>query len=332
MLSWALLFILPWVAEHGGTAIQDQQGHIIEIDLTAAWINDTDLNRLAALPHLRKLSLSQTKITDLGLERLQLLRTIREFNCRHCEYITDDGLAHLKTWKQLEHLTLRGTKLSSKVFEHLEHLTSLRSLDLSHTEIEDDGMERLESLTHLERLAIGGNRLDGSALVALKRLPALRHLDVGGIQRVDSGLWGLALTDANLKRLGGLTALQSLSLSGANIADRGLDRPGHPEAERTDLRNLDSLAGLSNLQVLDLSRTPVLPSALAVLKSFPKLSELRLGLARHIDDAALAQLGSLTTLRTLYLIGSGVTPAAVEQFRARRPDCRVIYTSASPAP
>ena len=167
--------------------------------------------------------------------------------------------------------------------------------------MEDDGFEQLSSLTKLESLAIGGNRLSGSALGSLKLLSALRTLDVGGMQRVDSGRWGLALSEDNLRRLSELTQLRALVLTGANLNDRLVDRPGNQLAQRTELPDISKLRALQNLELLDLSRTPVLPGALTALRDLPKLHELRLGLTTKIDDTAIDTLIAMKQLRILHL-------------------------------
>jgi Leucine-rich repeat (LRR) protein len=208
---------------------------------------------------------------------LAALENVTDLSCYYAEFITEDGVAHLRNWKHLERLNLRGTKVTSKVFDTLAKLTSLRSLDIAFTQIEDDGFEQLAALTKLESLAIGGNRLSGAALPLLKLLPSLEDLDVGGIQRVDSGLWGLPLTDENLKRIAQLTHLRSLSLVGATLNDRGVDRPGNPEAERSEIRDLSMLTALVNLEKLDVSRLPVTEETLRPLRRMPKLRELRTG-------------------------------------------------------
>src|SRR6478609_3922740 len=183
MLPQLLLFLAAaantsdWVAQEGGSITRDASGQVIAVDLTGSWITDADLERLRSFPRLRSL------------------------NLYFAEYITEDGIAHLKGWSSLERLNLHGTKVTSKVFPLLTHLTALKSLDLGSTQIDDEGFEELTALPHLEELAIGGNRLTGSCLPLLRPLAQLRRLDVGGIQRVDSGLWGLALTDYNLTRL-----------------------------------------------------------------------------------------------------------------------------------
>jgi len=305
-----------WIASEGGSFTRDKAGEIVAVDFTGAWITDADLRRLAGLRHLRRLNLTRTKITDVGMEHLAKLTGVTDLNLYYAEYITEDGIAHLKGWTALERLNLRGTKVTSKVFPTLGRLASLKSLDLGYTQIDDEGFEELAALPHLEELAIGGNRITGACLPLLKPVASLRRLDVGGIQRVDSGLWGLALTDYNLGRLASLTQLQSLNLSGANLSDRGVDRPGHAEAIRTELRDLGPLTRLLNLETLDLSGTPVSGDALAALESLPRLRELRLGLALKIDDSAVERLVALKQVRSLYVGGTGITSNGLARLRA----------------
>jgi internalin A len=313
-MNFLLAFFLT-LSVDGARIVKDAQGNIVELDLTSTWVTDGDLAKVAQMRHLRKLDLSHTRVTDAGLEQLKGLENVVELNCYYAERLTEDGIAHLRGWKHLEHLSLRGTKVTSQVFEHLAHLVNLRRLDLGFTQIEDEGFEQLASLSRLEKLSIGGNRLSGSCLLLLKQLPALVDLDVSGIQRVDSGLWGLPLTEENLTRVGQLRQLQTLNLSGATLADRGVDRPGHPEAERAELRDLSALSGLINLQRLDLTRQPVTAEALGGLSGLPRLQELRLGLARKLDDSAVPMLLSLKSLRTLYLTGATLTPQSVEKLK-----------------
>jgi len=295
-----LLLLLPIDDSH---VAKDAQGNVIELELASPWVTDADMAGVGRLKHLKKLDLSHTRITDVGLEDLKDLENVVELNCYYAERITENGIAHLKDWKNLQHLNLRGTKVTSRVFAHLARLTNLRSLDLGFTQIEDEGFEQLASLNQLQRLAIGGNRLSGAALPLLRFLPALTELDVGGIQRVDSGLWGLALTDENLAWIGQLRQLRALSLASATLADRGIDRPGHPEAERSELRDLTPLSALVNLERLDLTRQPVTFDALRTLAALPKLKELRLGLASKLDDSAVPVLLSLK-LESLYISGT----------------------------
>ena len=280
-----------WITAQGGDFATDPAGHITSVDLASSWITDVDLARVGQLEHLQKLDLSHTLITDVGLEHLKKLRNVTDLNLYYAEYFTDSGLAHLTAWKKLLNLNLHGTKVTSKVFDHLARLTTLRSLDIGFTQIDDDGFENLAPLVKLERLVMGGNRLTGSCLSTLRLLPALTDLDAGGVQWVDSGVWGLPLTEANLQQIGALKQLKSLSLNGATVTDRGADKPGQAEAERKELRGLAELSGLVNLERLDLSRTPVSPANLEPLRAMPKLRDIRLEMAPNINGGTKGNAG-----------------------------------------
>ncbi|MYA79795.1 MAG: hypothetical protein F4X39_04615 [Acidobacteriia bacterium] len=341
--------VIERLRSEGGSVATDAEGQAIGVNLTSTWITDADLALVAKLPKLETIDLSLTKITDIGLEHLKKLENVRHLRMHHAEYLTDGGIAQIKGWKKLDSLDLRGTKVTSRVLEHIRTLTTLTALDLSHTEVTDSGFEKLAELTRLERLAIGGNRILGPGLDLLKMITTLRHLDVGGIQRVDSGLWGLALNEANMHRLAQLTQLESLNLSGANIADRGLDRPGHELARRKELHSLPRINPLVNLRELDLTRTAVDNADLAVVTQLPKLRRLRVGYASNIDDGAASIFLRLPQLENLYLTetnvgdatldalqqskslrklavgGTKVSAERVARFRAARPDCELVW-------
>lgn len=305
-----LLVAIPAIrgAWEDGRVLRDRGGAVVELDLSHTWVSDADLAQVARLTTLRKLDLSHTKVTDAGMEYLSSLPRVVELNCYYAEYLTQDAVRHLRGWKRLERLNLRGTRADSKVFAHLEKITSLRWLDIGFTNIDDDGFEALAALRNLEHLGIGGNRLNGTGLEVLKLMPSLVSLDVGGIQRVDSGLWSLPLTFENLRRIGEIKGLKRLNLARANLPDLDIDHPFRLGEERRELRDLSPLEKLSNLESLDLTRQNVSAEALKALKRLPRLTELRLGLASSLDDSAEAVLASLTQLKTLYITGSKMSP------------------------
>lgn len=297
------------------------------LDLTATWSIDSDLDRVAGMASLKRLSLAQTRVTDAGLERLRPLGGLRELDLYFAEFFTDDGVAALKGLRKLERLNLRGTRVTSRVFESIAHLAALRILDVSYTQIDDAGVELLADLPQLEGLSLGGTRIGVVALSSLKLLPALRHLDVSGMQRVDSGHWGLTLNGAVLDEIGTLENLVSLNLSGAVLNDIGADKPGLKEEQRQSLDGLEKLAGLLRLERLDLSRTPVNVAGLRALRKMPRLRELRLALAKNIDDSAVPILIEWKSLRVVVLEGTQISADGLARLRAERPDLQLLGLS-----
>jgi hypothetical protein len=284
---------------------------------------------------------------------LAKLENVAVLKLQFAEFLTATDMGHLAGWKNLRALDLRGTRADSGVFERLAVHRSLEFVDISSTEVDDEGFEELAALTKLRELRCGANRLGGLALTVLKTVAALRRLDVGGYQRVDSGLWGLALNEQNLGRLGGLTELESLTLRGAKLADRGSDRPGSDLAIKKEIVGLEGLAPLTKLKALDLGDLPIKSADLAWLPGLTALEQLdidgsfqiddsvagtllKLGALKRLNlagtvltDAALNQLAGMMTLERLTVGGTQVTSGAVAAFARKRPDCRVISWNAA---
>ena len=322
-----------WLVETGGSFIRAYNSNIVEVDLTSTWVTDADLEKLVSMPHLRKIDLSYTWITDIGLEHLKPLENVEELTLHYTENITDGGIAHIKHWKNLKRLDVRGTKVTSRVFEHVGQIKTLEFLDVGFSRVTDDGFEHLADLTNLESLGFAGNKMSGVALPLLKLLLSLKHLDIGGRQRTDSGLWGLALSDFNLESIESLTGLESLNLQDATITDLGVSR----------------LAALVNLESLDLSRTPVSGRGVKALAALPKLRRLKLWHCERVGDEVAAHLpalkkvevldlaetavsdktleaaGNMPGLKQLFVGGTEVTAEAAESFRAERPRIQVTW-------
>lgn len=336
----------------GGKIARDSAGNIVAVDLADSWANDADIRWLADIPTLERIDLSRTRITGKALEPLRGLPSVRELRLQFAEFITATDMGHLADWRNLTTLDLRGTRADSSVFERLRAHTAMEFLDVSSCEVDDQGFEELAALTKLVELRCGANRMSGLALTVLKTAPALRHLDVGGYQRVDSGLWGLALNEQNLERLGALPHLETLTLRGAKLADRGTDRPGSDLAIKKEIVGLESLRTLSELRSLDLGDLPIKSSDLSWLPELKKLEQLDIDGSYEIDDAAVATFLQLSSLKRLNLAGSLLTDAgfnrlaalpqlerltvgatlvsgnAAAAFSSKRPGCSVIYWKA----
>jgi Leucine-rich repeat (LRR) protein len=336
------------VGRLGGTVERNTSGEIAAVDLSDTWANDGDLRWLADITTLGRIDLSRTRITGKALEPLRGLTQVRDLRLQFAEFLTATDIGHLASWQHLRSLDLRGTRVDSAVFERLAPLSSLEFLDISSTEVDDEGFEELAALGHLHTLRCGANRLSGLALTVLKTVPKLVHLDVSGYQRVDSGLWGLPLTEQNIQRLGGLTQLESLSLRGAKLTDRGSDRPGSNLAIKTDIVGLEALTPLTQLRRLDIGDLPIESADLSWLPALTGLEELDVDGSFQIDDSAVAYFTPLPKLKRLNLAGSvlsnkgllelvqaaaleqltiggtQVTPAGIGAFNQQRPQCRVL--------
>ena len=327
-----------WVHDEQGTISEDARSHSLSVSLRASWISDVDLEKLEPSLGIRQLDLSLTRVTDLGLERLGRLVTLAGLNLRFAEFITDQGIAHLRSCKRLERLDLKGTKITDTALEHLTSLPMLKWLDISFTQVTDGGFDSLLNVSKLEALIVGGNKLTSRSLPVLKLFPALKHLDLSGKQRTDSGLWGLELTDLNMDQIAAIHQLQSLNLAGTRISDLGASK----------------LSALKGLHSLNLDGTQVSERSLRMVAALPKLQRLSLWHCQKVHDKdvellqtmkslaildltetsvtgqALQALKGMASLRLLYLGGTAVSPSDLKAFQQARPNCQVSFWEEKP--
>ncbi len=279
---------LAWVSDAGGALTADARGRAVSIDLRASWASDSDVASLAAFPTLRKLDLSETRITDHGLRQLKNVPAIADLNLRYAEMITDAGMSALKNWKHLARLNLEGTKITDSALQQISALSSLEVLNIGSVQVTDAGLEALTSLTNLRELKLGGDKLTDAGLQPLRQLPGLRILDLGGVQLTDSGPWSVSFTQPGLEAIATLKVLRRLRLRGTLISARGLD----------------TIKGLAQLEVLDVHD------------------------CKQIGDDAIPRLAGMRGLRFLDLTGTKVSAAGLEKLRKERPDCRILHSQA----
>lgn len=284
ILAFAAVSDAGWIEKAGGVATTDSNGRIVSVDLRSSFITDSDMLRLAELRDLRRLDISLTRISDLGLRSLKAAAAIEDLNLYFAEQISDEGTAILRSWKHLKRLNLHGTKITDSTLEILEGVTSLEWLDIGWAQITDTGLDHLSSLNNLRALAMGGNKLTSASLQVLRQLPQLEYLDIGGTQRTDSGLWSMLLTDDGIQSIASVTELRELRMAGTSVTGRGI----------------------------------------TMLKSLSKLERLNLQGCKRLGDDAAEALTGFRQLRSLDLKDSGVSAQAIQRIRDALPQCQVV--------
>ncbi|MCI0743284.1 MAG: hypothetical protein L0Y72_30015 [Gemmataceae bacterium] len=153
---------------------------VIEVTLASGKVTDEMLAQLTkplnALPHLRKLTVVSSRVTDAGLKHLGGLKALEELrlNCnivgtglkdlaglpklRALEFLcsaelTDQGFANVNGLAKLQRLRLiAAPKITDAAMKDLSGLASLQELALSYTAVTDAGLDHLKKLTELRRL------------------------------------------------------------------------------------------------------------------------------------------------------------------------------------
>jgi len=163
--------------------------HIVAIDLSAHFFDDSVLKGLSCCSDLRELDLSHNLISD------QTLLNLAKLECLEVLYCTDN------------------TQISNVGLSYLAENRNLRRLCLGNTAATAEGVAALRSLSTLEYLCLGGTTTDDAGLKCLVEAKTLRTLD----------LTGIPITDAGLVHLLELRQLETLILSFTDVSDEEIE-------------------------------------------------------------------------------------------------------------
>jgi len=137
--------------------------------------DDDTCRGIASLTELRELCLNSfNRFTDEGLAALSPLSELRKLQFCHAA-VTDDGLAALRFFEQLEQLTLSSCRqLRGPGLEHIGALKNLVSVWLDRVLIGDDDLAPLKGLSCLKLVCFGGD----VTIEGLRHLPQNQGLTV----------------------------------------------------------------------------------------------------------------------------------------------------------
>ncbi len=166
------------VTGEGIASIVTGMPHLERLDLTQTRISDRDLEALARAKQLRELSLPRT-VTDDGLTHLTGLPRLEFLLISGGKAITDRGMKVIAKCSSLRHLYIAGAAVTDAGVEALKPLTKLESLILSSTQVRGTAFESLTHLQSLERLNLWGTQFQPECIDFLSELKGLRSLDVG---------------------------------------------------------------------------------------------------------------------------------------------------------
>jgi Leucine-rich repeat (LRR) protein len=272
---------------------------VVMVHLESCSFGDDDLAALAALPHVERLYLAQTRLSDEGLRHVAPLRRLRRMSLWNTR-ITDEGLAHLAGLTELEVLDIKTHGLTEAALEPFRDHPNLVRL-LHHIPVGDAGLDALASIPRLQVEHLQCTDVTDEGLGRLARLRPLTSLEINSAH----------VTDAGLGHLSGLGRLRGLTLHGCAATDDGIAR----------------LAALPALRSLRLTDVPITDACLSALARNSRLRSLHLErtnvtfgqVARHFGASA-TRLGispNMTTLSSNALtVGTtGPTGADVEHLR-----------------
>jgi hypothetical protein len=223
----------------------------LRIDGIDKELTDADLDHLIELHALDALNITGAKISDAGVKSIAKLRQFRLLNFIDCHQVTDQGLVHLRSQKQLHQLKCISNQLTDSSFEAIEYLPGLEDFALSSPGLTDQGVQSFcesKQAQRLKYLWLESKQFSNASVGQLCKLSNLKGL----------GLFG-DLTDPCVDDLLKMPQLTFLILNdNAKLTDDGLAR----------------LAALPNLEVLSLHYTGLTDQGLLKLAGLPKIGSI----------------------------------------------------------
>ena len=229
-------------------------GHLSSLEslnIIATKFNDDWMPSVARLTNLKVLRFTNNgKLTDAGMAQLSGLRNLENFSFVGTQ-MTGKAYAQFEGFTKLTRVSHRGSSIDDEGLRQLcDHLPNLESISLAHAKFSDGGAPHLARLTKLKGLELGTSKATPQALTHIAKLP-LEYLQLG--EGFESGACIPLIKDiATLRRLT-LTNAQALSDA-----------------------DLQALAGLTQLDHLEVGKMPLPDERIGVLKPFAFLKSMRL--------------------------------------------------------
>lgn len=172
--------------------ICEKNPELVELTLSNTKITDAGLDNLTKLKKLKKLRLSRTVITDKGMWALAKCERIEDLDLSQTE-IGDFGVRELTALPRLKHLNLYLTKVTDSgldAFKKGDHRSAAKItwLNLDKCPITDDGIPKLSSLVNLEWLHLGGTALTDAGLEELAKLKSLKEVIITKTETTPEGV------------------------------------------------------------------------------------------------------------------------------------------------
>lgn len=294
-------------------------------------LNDEMVADLAGLGKLASLALTNSAITDAGVETIQKsFPDLVELDLSSNTNLTGASMKLIAGLPQLERLSLLQTRFNDLHTRRLVKLPELRSLDLRgnmeasdmtlevvgklpkltglkhrSTAVTDAGVEALAASQTLESLLMQDFAITSAAGPQLAKLPRLSSLEVFRCQGFGSegvlALAGLPLTRLTLRDL-------------PDVGDQALAVLGKlPKLKKLYLHELASvgdeglrqLAAAEELEVLDIWSLPRMTDAtIAVIAGLPNLKELSIR-ETGVTERSAATITAMPKLQTLTFKNNG---------------------------
>jgi Leucine-rich repeat (LRR) protein len=230
---------------------------------------------LGEIPQLESVTILHTTAQNDFLKPIGNLTNLKILNIVNQGKCNDEGLAHLAGLKKLERLGYIGTQMTGKPFKNFQGWNNLKSCSFRGSKIDDEGLIALcEAFPNLESLVLAHANFTDAAAVNLSRLKNLKNFEIGTRKATPKCLSNIVSLPIEYLQLGdGLDSPEGIAIIKDIKTLKKLTLTGAKVMTDADLK---VVAGMKQLELLELGSLPLDDNRIALLKDFGFLKTLKL--------------------------------------------------------
>jgi hypothetical protein len=227
------------------------------------------------LSTLESLNIISTKFNDDWMPPLAKLTNLKALRFTNNGKLTDAGMAHLAGLTKLENFSFVGTQMTGKSYARFDGFTKLTRVSHRGSSIDDEGLRQLcDHLPNLESLSLAHAKFTDAGAPHLAKLTKLKGLEVGAAKATPQALKHIAKLPLEYLQLGeGFESGAAIAFIKDIATLRRLTLTNAQGITDTDLQGL---AGLTQLEHLEIGKMPLPDERIPALKPFAFLKSMRL--------------------------------------------------------
>ncbi len=230
---------------------------------------------LSHITTLESLNIIATKFNDAWMPHIAKLTNLKTLRFTNNGKLSDAGMVQLAGLKNLEQFSFVGTQITGRAYAKFDGFTKLTRVSHRGSSIDDEGLMQLcDHLPNLENISLAHAKFTDAGAPNLAKLSKLKGLELGTSNATPQTLRHIAKLPLEYLQLGeGFDSPESIPFIKDLATLRRLTFTNVKPLTDSDLK---AVAGMKQLEQLELGKIELPDTRLAFFKDFAFLKSLRL--------------------------------------------------------
>ena len=168
--------------------LHQRGSQLIELDVNGSSFSDKGLGLLNKAPNLQKLMLNDCEFNNDSMKVLgqQGLKNLKELNL-HATRVGDEGIAELKNLP-ISTLNISDTCITDEGMQHIKSMKNLQVLNLDYGMVGNEGIKAFKDMPSLRSVSLKGTSLNDDAIPELAKAQQLMVLNLEDTKLTPAGI------------------------------------------------------------------------------------------------------------------------------------------------